>query len=238
MDELREFIEGKNIILVGPAPILKGKGKGVEIDSYDVVVRTNHMLTALDKDPSLEVDYGSRCDILFLNSYYVSLGGKLWDVPSWKKRGLKHFCTNTHRAFPPDLGVHVTRMPYAKNIHQGTAPKGLLLGVKATDFLLTYPIKSLTIDGIDGYIVYNDYVEGYSFWRDDEEKRKIKENQSMKNAHHQRHSVGYESGYLIRLEREKKIILPDYVRESLIESGKMYGGGKKRGTSSNTSTRR
>jgi hypothetical protein len=62
---LWEYLEGKRVAFVGPAPYMKASGKGPEIDAYDVVVRIQHGIP----DPA---DYGSRTDIVqsCLNSNY------------------------------------------------------------------------------------------------------------------------------------------------------------------------
>ncbi len=62
---LEKFLKGKRVAYVGPAPYLKGQGKGSLIDSYDVIVRIQHGI------PNIQ-DYGSRTDIIqsCLNSNY------------------------------------------------------------------------------------------------------------------------------------------------------------------------
>ena len=62
---LHEYLSGKRVAFVGPAPYLNGKGKGKLIDSYDVVVRIQPEIWDVD-------DFGSRTDIIqsCLNSSY------------------------------------------------------------------------------------------------------------------------------------------------------------------------
>jgi len=62
---LEEYLTGKRVALVGPAPYLIGKNRGKEIDSYDVVVRIQPEIFS-------EKDYGSRMDIVqsCMNSSY------------------------------------------------------------------------------------------------------------------------------------------------------------------------
>jgi hypothetical protein len=63
--DLEEYLSGKTVAFVGPAPYLVGLNKGSLIDSYDVVVRIQHGI------PNKQ-DYGSRTDIVqsCLNSNY------------------------------------------------------------------------------------------------------------------------------------------------------------------------
>lgn len=62
---LNEYLKGKRVAFVGPAPYLMGLGKGKEIDEYDIVVRIQHDIQNLS-------DYGSKTDIIqsCLNSNY------------------------------------------------------------------------------------------------------------------------------------------------------------------------
>lgn len=59
-----DYVRGKRIIMVGPAPYLEGQKMGKEIDSYDIVVRINHGILLSKNNPE---DYGSRTDVLYVN---------------------------------------------------------------------------------------------------------------------------------------------------------------------------
>jgi len=59
--DLSEYLSGKRVAYVCPSPHLKGKGLGLLIDSYDVVVRINQ---AYHMPEDLWDDYGKRTDIL------------------------------------------------------------------------------------------------------------------------------------------------------------------------------
>lgn len=82
------FIAGKRVAFVAPARAFLGCGKGVEIDSHDIVVRTNHFPFILDKYAD---DFGSRCDVLYVNMQYAR---EMFPLPIGylKKRGLKWIC--------------------------------------------------------------------------------------------------------------------------------------------------
>ena len=64
-DRLEEYLQGKRVALVGPAPYLMGQNKGKLIDSYDVVVRIQPEIFSTP-------DYGSRTDVIqsCMNSSY------------------------------------------------------------------------------------------------------------------------------------------------------------------------
>ena len=59
-DALGEFLKGKSVACVGPAPQNTGTGLGKTIDSYDIVVRLGDFL----RGDNISEDYGSRTDIL------------------------------------------------------------------------------------------------------------------------------------------------------------------------------
>lgn len=69
MSALHEMIKGKKVVFVGPATYMEGKGRGKQIDSQDVVIRTNDSFPLLK---NREQDYGSRCDILAMNCYFMA----------------------------------------------------------------------------------------------------------------------------------------------------------------------
>ena len=64
-EDLSEYLKGKKVALVGPAPYLIGKGRGQSIDEHDVVVRIQPEIFSPE-------DYGSRTDIIqsCMNSSY------------------------------------------------------------------------------------------------------------------------------------------------------------------------
>lgn len=61
-----KYLSGdKKIIIVGPDTQLVGKGMGVFIDSFDIVVRHNTVFEYLPFDDKLRHDFGSKCNILY-----------------------------------------------------------------------------------------------------------------------------------------------------------------------------
>ena len=54
---LEEYIAGKRIAFVGPAPYLIGKNRGPEIDSYDVVVRIQPEIFAKKITAVVQISY-------------------------------------------------------------------------------------------------------------------------------------------------------------------------------------
>jgi len=64
----RQFLQGKNVIVVGPAQTLLGTGQGRMIDAYDLVVRFNTVIEYLPFPEDLAQDVGTRTDILYSNN--------------------------------------------------------------------------------------------------------------------------------------------------------------------------
>lgn len=66
IDEVRqqyqEYLKGKRVVIVGPAPTIVGTRQREVIDSYDVVVRLNK---ALPLPQTLVDDIGTRTDVLY-----------------------------------------------------------------------------------------------------------------------------------------------------------------------------
>lgn len=64
----QQLLQGKNVIVVGPAQTLLGKKQGAMIDAYDLVVRFNTVIEHLPFSEELARDVGSRTDILYSNN--------------------------------------------------------------------------------------------------------------------------------------------------------------------------
>ena len=67
-----EYVKGKKVAIVGPAP--SGEELGSEIDSYDIVIRTNFM--GKESMP-LAKEFGTKTNI----SYYGGIIGKINEMP-------------------------------------------------------------------------------------------------------------------------------------------------------------
>ncbi|HEX8474352.1 MAG TPA: glycosyltransferase family 29 protein [Pyrinomonadaceae bacterium] len=63
-----QLLEGKNVVIVGPAETLLGSEQGGFIDSHDLVVRINTALEHMPFAARLAADIGTRSDILYCNN--------------------------------------------------------------------------------------------------------------------------------------------------------------------------
>ncbi len=66
--DYRQLLQGKNVIVVGPAQTLLGTNQGKMIESYDLVVRFNTVIEYLPFNNELAKDVGVRTDILYSNN--------------------------------------------------------------------------------------------------------------------------------------------------------------------------
>ena len=177
------LVTRKNIILVGPARTLIGKKLGEEIDSHDVVVRTNNFFGVSD---SMDVDYGKKCDILYLNPkttrmYGFDKEGKVLypidkrrgtlvspvPIGDWGKKGLKVlvklendgiYIDNKTNVGLKMVPVEITTLSRYNILNLKYRP---LLGTIVIADLLRYRPKSLYVTGFDFYVNGRTWIDGY-----------------------------------------------------------------------------
>jgi Glycosyltransferase family 29 (sialyltransferase) len=65
------LLKGKDVVIVGPAELLRGKGLGKMIDAYDLVVRLNTAIHYMPFNRELANDIGARTDILYCNNEVI-----------------------------------------------------------------------------------------------------------------------------------------------------------------------
>ena len=65
------LLSGKEVVIVGPAETLRGKGQGKMIDAHDVVVRFNTAIHYIPFTRELANDIGTRTDILYCNNEVI-----------------------------------------------------------------------------------------------------------------------------------------------------------------------
>lgn len=73
---INNLIDGKRVVIVGPAPYLKNKKIGDYIDSFDTIIRVNRGHSLINDS----INYGSRTDILYhCMSQNIEDGGPFTD---------------------------------------------------------------------------------------------------------------------------------------------------------------
>ena len=130
---------------------MKGRGLGEWIDSHDVVVRTNGAIHHLF-DSEYTVDYGSKCDILYINGQFLR-DGKLnveWCANVAKVKAIVFKSCNQDTL--KEYGKHVIARRLGK-IKRDVAEKlpSALLGVFLIEDLNQYEPSEVFVTGIDFY---------------------------------------------------------------------------------------
>ncbi len=80
---IADLVKNKTVAFVGLAPSIKGKGLGKEIDSHDIVFRTN----MYNVPKHLHADYGKKTTVISMLKQYLHL------IPEYIKQGLKYIVT-------------------------------------------------------------------------------------------------------------------------------------------------
>ena len=143
----RKLIKGKRVIYVGPAATLEGKEMGEFIDSFDVVIRSNNSYQIPDES---QVDYGSRCDILYASGVFR----KQNIINSENTEHIKLVCSN--RKFHSVIDkCRVFRMDRIKN------QKRFLTGIYSLIDILNQNPRELYITGMDFYQSEKMYTDFY-----------------------------------------------------------------------------
>ena len=169
-DLLKEIVENKRVVVVGPSPHLEGKRLGSLIDSYDVVCRLNEIFPA-----NLEKDYGSRTDVTFWNLCNAGLPNfkqMIKENPQKLKeiklivcpRNSLHVTPYHEGNFSPDQNVHKNYL--SLNIKNPFFHIGNELNEKFESSIGCHPtVGALSILTILEYNIKKLYICGMSFFQ-------------------------------------------------------------------------
>jgi hypothetical protein len=148
-----EYLRGKRVVIVGPAPSIAGSGQGARIDAYDVIVRVND---ALPLPLNMQEDIGSRTDMLYHNMQGIRQKHQLYrDVPIVCSAFPNRFYFSGGnieytRLKPQDQLYRVMPRMRLRKLMRGLAslPNA---GLMVMDDLLSFEIKELFITGFSFY---------------------------------------------------------------------------------------
>tara|TARA_Y100001968_G_C19315288_1_gene696335 strand:+ start:79 stop:936 length:858 start_codon:yes stop_codon:yes gene_type:complete len=177
--ELADYLRGKDVAMVGPAPNLVGTGMGSEIDAYDVVCRVNNSFIINEE---MVKDYGARKDILFNSGSDLGLAILKHVWPQWQSAKYV-MLPGIHQHHTPD---HDTVLEGFQEVNMNNIPvfqprqewfmgwqakidkekkwNFLNTGLSSIRLLLEFEINSLTIYGFTfykggkGYVKHQDEV--------------------------------------------------------------------------------
>lgn len=205
------FIKGKRVIFVGPGSIMNGRGFGNFIDSYDVVIRTNHFPVLLYNDPSLAVDYGRKCSVLYTNMHYYHRHRPLpYDV--YKELGFKWLCMKVVRAVDHRSAKNLfsirTINDIANHLMRSMKTDALMGSVILHDIVSHNP-KEFFITGIDFFTSadenYGSYIPGYISEKTQEENLRRGVGQGKG------HDLKYNAEYMLSMHDQGHFKTHDFI---------------------------
>ena len=164
-----KIFDNKNIIVVGPSPHLENKSQGEFIDSFDLVIRINEIVSG-----DLSIDYGTRNDIVFLSipdssiKYYKDLFKKNNSALS----KVNYFISPRHslHVTPYHLGEFNLKKNIFKNFEKLNLEKPLMhIGDNENEKLEkeigTHPTTgTLTLSFLSKFNFKSLHVVGFSFY--------------------------------------------------------------------------
>jgi Glycosyltransferase family 29 (sialyltransferase) len=149
------MLEGKDVMIVGPAETLLGTGQGEIIDSHDLVVRFNTSIQYMPFSSELARDIGARTDILYCNNEVLTDGILNQDGISHdrfsdvcKQAGLKYLVsTNNDFTYPdtdePELRGQSEFRAFKLFLQQ----QGIHIG-----FRMLFSTSAIVMKLMDGYV--------------------------------------------------------------------------------------
>lgn len=174
---IRHYLKNKSVAFVAFGSNIRDKGLGEEIDSHDIVYRTNFY----PLPETLHKDYGKRCDVIAIQGAYRKF------IPEYIDAGIKLLIYNQIYIEELEGCMYLYTSPLVKNLLKnyvyeivGNDPGYPTAGLMAYFLSLIFECKSFKYYGITGYqnkdkeIINHDgennYVKEYmDFWGDRKE---------------------------------------------------------------------
>lgn len=193
--DLAEYLRGKDVAMVGPAPNLVGTGLGPEIDNYDVVCRVNNSFII---NEAMEPDYGTRRDILFNSGSDLGIAILKSVFDQWQSTkyimlpGIHQHHTPEHLTVLEGIQLaNMNNIPvfqpnqewflaWQAKIDSEKKWNFLNTGLSSIRLLLEFEINSLTVYGFTFYKGGRGYVQ-----HQDEVIRKIAEENPLNGMHYE-----------------------------------------------------
>lgn len=217
--DYKTFLNNKRVAFIGPAPNLKGRGLGEFIDSFDIVVRTNHFIE-LVTDPEIQKDYGKKTTVLYVNrQYYREM--KPFDFSKWARRGVEWVCAKYMK--PKDrkeLRKHMRYRDVRETLkHLTVKCPSVLMGVVAMSEIVEARPKEFYVDGIDFNSSrkkvfevgnYQEYVPGYLPPVIEEQGNRINSGKTEDG-----HDMVSNTRIIYNMWQAKEIIFPEHIENIL-----------------------
>lgn len=208
-----EFIRGKRVVVVGPAPSIVGTKQRAKIDSYDVVVRINK---ALPVPASMTDDIGTRTTVLYNCLNTNPENGGVLEPKTLKRANVTHlrcpypakepFLRDIRKAQRQPWGA--IKLSWTALGHYNSWERAMQSrpnsGICAILDLLTHPIKELYITGFT-------FFKGgyYSAYRNLDEKQ-VHARMDKAGNHNQEKQLAFMRR---RLLSDKRVVMDGALRE-------------------------
>jgi uncharacterized protein YjbI with pentapeptide repeats len=210
-----QYVNNKNVAIIGPANSIIGTKKGDVIDKFDIIIRLNKALPIPSK---LKDDIGSRTDIIY-NALNTSdyPGQNNLDTTFYKENGVKFVVSPypLYDIFYNDIINYINRYQFDIPFRTVNKEKHISFvnqiktrpytGTSAIMDILSFNIKSLYITGIDFY--NTPYYSQY---------RKIKKNKLLNLRENAIHIAYPQMEYLLYKSLVDDRIILDNTLEKLL----------------------
>lgn len=210
-----DYVQGKKIIVVGPAGYLQDKKLGEYIEGFDVVVRINHAIPIKNTE-----DYGTRTDLLYHILSHRGSNGIHKDVVDrdeinqWKHSGLKYLVSR-HDQYSKRIRMIKYNLMLLKwttvgerfyrQLKHKIGKKNPNTGLLAIMHLLSLDVKSVNVIGFDFYRsgVYKGYGD-------------IGRNEDAEKVNERWHDTEAQLKFLKGVVKEEKRLILDKVLEDIL----------------------
>lgn len=167
--DYKKFIKGKSVVYVGACPNLIGKNFGKVIDSYDIVIKSNHSWSFNSKE--YVKDYGERCNVVYINKqYYREMNP--FPIKIMQERGVKWLCLKGCSKEYKIRYQHYVNVRTIQHVFRDVQSyvKSATMGAYTIYDLLSFKPKKLFVTGIDFFASkkprfehnnYQEYLTGY-----------------------------------------------------------------------------
>jgi hypothetical protein len=217
MDDFKKIIEGKNVLLLGPASYLKDKVCDIRFGDYDLVVKINKMV---EKSSFSSEEFEVRNDILYhCLDINIPNGDMPYSIKTWINKGVKHlrithppvthyYARNISRFIDLNKELKIPSSIVSRNVFESicmeskTSPNA---GTIAICDLLSNNPSTLSIKGIT--FCKTPYSEGYK-------EDVFYNNKKRTNQHdHDKQIIFFKSIF----EKNNNVIKIDSELESILE---------------------
>jgi len=212
-----DFIKDRRVIFVGPGSILKNRGLGEFIDSFDIVIRTNHFPVLLKENPDLIADYGKKCSVLYSNTHYYHRHRPLpYDI--YHELGFKWLCAKIVK--PVDIRaakniIRIRRINHLAGYIQRAIKSDALMGSIILHDIISCLPSEFFITGIDFFLSANDNYGAYppGYISEATQKENIRKGVGQGRGH----DLKSNAQYMLRMYNQNYFNTHDFILDKIMK---------------------